>query len=329
MQDGNYKKIEIILWVVALVMMIMVPLFHAHRWDTQPSGSLSDFSEGWYYLEDGQKKEISLPCTLSYSGKNEEGVGELTIYHAPDERLKSGMFLSTMGAQYQLRISVGDEIVYQYKDTEFKRNDQMASKVFCDVQLSGRSENETVSITYFNRDNEDYALSSVLIGTEGRLFRHHIQSDMLNLIIVALMWILGLAVICAFVYMWYCGQNDRRFADVSFFLLICGIWCLTDSSIFNYMVNYDPAVNYISFYAFMLFPLPVVYFLKHTAGMGRYRRFDLAVAAFCLNVIIQSALHLLYHIEFIHMLFMTCCSGAFCGLARRCCWNITRPARRS
>lgn len=304
-KNRNYKKIEIILWAVALVMMIMVPLFHEHRWDTQPSGSLSDFSEGWYYLEDGQKKEISLPCTLFYSGKNEEGIGELTIYHAPDERLKSGMFLSTMGAQYQLRISVGDEVVYQYKDTEFKRNDQMASKVFCDVQLSGMPENETVSITYFNRDNEDYALSSVLMGTEGRLFRHHIQSDMLNLIIVALMWILGLAAIFAFIYMWYCGQNDRRFADVSFFLLICGIWCLTDSSIFNYMVNYDPAVNYISFYAFMLFPLPVVYFLKHTAGMGRYRRFDLAVAAFCLNVIIQSALHLLYHIEFVHMLFMT------------------------
>lgn len=301
----NYKRIEIILWIAAVVMIIMVPIFHAHRWDTQPSGSLSDFSEGWYYLEDGQKKEIVLPCTLSYSGKNEEGVGELTIYHAPDERLKSGMLISTMGAQYQLRISVGDEVVYQYKDTEFKRNDQMASKVFCDVQLSGTPENETVSITYFNSDSEDYSLSSVLIGTEGRLFRHYIQSDMLNLIIVALMWILGLAAIFAFVYMRYCGQNDRRFADVSFFLLVCGIWCLTDSSLFNYIVNYDPAVNYISFYAFMLFPLPVVYFLKHMSGMEQYSRFYIAGDAFCLNVIIQSALHLLYHIEFVNMLFMT------------------------
>ncbi len=301
----NYKRIEIILWIAAVVMIIMVPIFHAHRWNTQPSGSLSDFSEGWYYLEDGQKKEIVLPCTLSYSGKNEEGVGELTIYHAPDERLKSGMLISTMGAQYQLRISVGDEVVYQYKDTEFKRNDQMASKVFCDVQLSGTPENETVSITYFNSDSEDYSLSSVLIGTEGRLFRHYIQSDMLNLIIVALMWILGLAAIFAFVYMRYCGQNDRRFADVSFFLLVCGIWCLTDSSLFNYIVNYDPAVNYISFYAFMLFPLPVVYFLKHMSGMEQYSRFYIAGDAFCLNVIIQSALHLLYHIEFVNMLFMT------------------------
>lgn len=304
-KNKNYKRIEIILWIAAVVMIIMVPIFHAHRWDTQPSGSLSDFSEGWYYLEDGQKKEIVLPCTLSYSGKNEEGVGELTIYHAPDERLKSGMLISTMGAQYQLRISVGDEVVYQYKDTEFKRNDQMASKVFCDVQLSGTPENETVSITYFNSDSEDYSLSSVLIGTEGRLFRHYIQSDMLNLIIVALMWILGLAAIFAFVYMRYCGQNDRRFADVSFFLLVCGIWCLTDSSLFNYIVNYDPAVNYISFYAFMLFPLPVVYFLKHTSGMEQYSRFYIAGDAFCLNVIIQSALHLLYHIEFVNMLFMT------------------------
>lgn len=31
-------------------------------------------------------------------GRNEEGIGELTIYHAPDERLKSGMLISTMGA---------------------------------------------------------------------------------------------------------------------------------------------------------------------------------------------------------------------------------------
>lgn len=304
-KNKNYKRIEIILWIAAVVMIIMVPIFHAHRWNTQPSGSLSDFSEGWYYLEDGQKKEIVLPCTLSYSGKNEEGIGELTIYHAPDERLKSGMLISTMGAQYQLRISVGDEVVYQYKDTEFKRNDQMASKVFCDVQLSGTPENETVSITYFNSDSDDYSLSSVLIGTEGRLFRHYIQSDMLNLIIVALMWILGLAAIFAFVYMRYCGQNDRRFADVSFFLLVCGIWCLTDSSLFNYIVNYDPAVNYISFYAFMLFPLPVVYFLKHTTGMEQYSRFYIAEEAFCLNVIIQSALHLLCHIEFVNLLFLT------------------------
>lgn len=88
-------------------------------------------------------------------GRNEEGIGELTIYHAPDEWLKSGMLISTMGVQYQLRISVGDEVVYQYEDTEFKRNDQMASKVFCDVQLTSTPEKETVSITYFNSNSED------------------------------------------------------------------------------------------------------------------------------------------------------------------------------
>ena len=55
---------------------------------------------------------------------------------------------------------MGDEVVYQYEDTEFKRNDQMASKVFCDVQLTSTPEKETVSITYFNSDSEDYSLSS-------------------------------------------------------------------------------------------------------------------------------------------------------------------------
>lgn len=300
-----YKGIEIALGFMSALMIIMVLVFHANRWDTQAPGSLNDFSEGWYYLEEGQKKEIALPCTVSYSGKNEEGIGELTIYHDPDARLQSGLLLSTRGARYRLRISVGDELIYQYEDTEFKRNDQMASKVFCDVQLSGAPENETVAITYFNDEDEDYVLGSILVGTEGRLFRHHIQSDMLNLIIVALMWILGLAVIFAFFYMRYCRQNDRRFADVSLFLLVCGTWCLTDSSIFNYIVNYDPAVNYISFYAFMLFPLPVVYFLKHTANMGKYRRFHIAETAFWLNVIVQSALHLLLHTELVDTLFLT------------------------
>ena len=91
------------------------------RGETQKIWNLSD---GWYYLKDGERTEVTLPTTLQ-----EDPGTVLELYNDTVTDENRDMVLLTWGAPYHLQVQMDGKTIYQYRDYGFKRNLQMARKL--------------------------------------------------------------------------------------------------------------------------------------------------------------------------------------------------------
>ena len=76
--------------------------------NTEGGERVTPLEDGWYYMKDGVKTEVQLPVTIDQSE-----AGPLTLYNDSLTQDAAGMMVTTRGAQYGLRISMGDQILYE------------------------------------------------------------------------------------------------------------------------------------------------------------------------------------------------------------------------
>ena len=119
------------------------------------------------------------------------------------------------------------------------------------------------------------------------------------------MVILAVLALLIFCYMSSCGIRECRFLDVAVFLLLCSLWCLTDSALYQIYGRDTAAGSVVSFYAFMLMSIPMVHFVRNTVSGRQQLVPDICIALFCANVLAQGAAYRLFGIRFIDMLPLT------------------------
>ena len=119
------------------------------------------------------------------------------------------------------------------------------------------------------------------------------------------MVILAVLALLIFCYMSSRGIHERRFLDVAVFLLLCSLWCLTDSALYQIYGRDTAAGSVVSFYAFMLMSIPMVHFVRNTISGRRQLVPDICIALFCANALAQGAAYRLFGIRFIDMLPLT------------------------
>lgn len=108
-----------------------------------------------------------------------------------------------------------------------------------------------------------------------------------------------------FLYMSFYGIRERRFLDTAVFLLLCSLWCLTDSGLYQLYGADTAAGSVVSFYAFMTMAIPMVHFVRNTVS-GRLRLVpDVLIALLCANALAQGAAYRLFGVPFIDMLPLT------------------------
>ena len=129
----DFKKSSIIekilLFLVCAAMVFMLYL-QSDVGQTNLLNHITEISNGWYYMENGQKIPVTLPSTIQVNNDD-----DLILYCDSLTKKDANRFLTTRGAVYRLSVSVGEHALYQYDDSEFPRNVQMASKVNCSVAL--------------------------------------------------------------------------------------------------------------------------------------------------------------------------------------------------
>ena len=119
------------------------------------------------------------------------------------------------------------------------------------------------------------------------------------------MVILAVLALLIFCYMSSRGIHERRFLDVAVFLLLCSLWCLTDSALYQIYGRDTATGSVVSFYAFMLMSIPMVHFVRNTVSSRQQLVPDICIALFCANVLAQGAAYRLFGIRFIDMLPLT------------------------
>ena len=288
----------LILFVCIAAFLIFSSRFHVG------TGSLpdkvSEVSEGWYYIQDGQKIPVTLPASITLDSDE-----DLVLYCDGLTAENAEQVLTTRGAVYRLKISVGSETLYQYDDAAFPRNAQMASKVNCTAQLPSSYDGEAMSFTYENTDGRTFHIKEVYAGTPLDVFFYHCSKDAVTLLTVFVMAILAVITIGISLYLKYMHVQEKRFSDIAWFLLFCVCWFLTDSSLAQILGGFSPVIRYISFYAFMLLAVPMLHFIKNTESMKNCPVIDVIIWLFYGNAILQSILNYFGIFDFVDMLFLT------------------------
>lgn len=256
--------------------------------------------EGWYYIEDGKEVPVSLPTVIE-DKKNDS----IVLYNDSLPADWKGKLLTVRGAVYDLQIACGDEVLYQYNDVSFPRNVQMSSKVHCTAKLPSDFSGETVKLTYYNTEEGVYKLPEVYAGSGESVILYYLSKDAFQILSVLIMLILSIFTIGAYLYLKHVHISEKRFADIAWFLFLCGWWFFTDSSTVQTLSGSSPGIRYLSFYNFMLLAVPMLHFIKRTKSLHEYRVIDYFIYAFYINVFVQSILDYKGIFHMIDMLFVT------------------------
>lgn len=295
--SGKRMERLLILGVIGILLLVTGSLSGKTR--SRTVEGVTSLREGWYYLEQEEKVMVQLPAVIESQAKT------LTLYNDSLGEECAGKTITTRGASYELQIAVDDQILYQYFDEYFPRNDQMKAKLDCCVVLPTQMQGKTLSLTYTLDQEDRYRIEEVFIGSGNAVTNFHYKNGAVTLIIVFVMLFLAAVAFCVAMYLRFVKMQDCRFANVACFLLICAIWCATDSSIVQHFTNLSPVTCAVSFYAFMLLAVPMVHFLRNTRELKKYRILDWLQSAFYVNALGQGLLNYLDVFEFVEMLFVT------------------------
>ena len=284
-----------LLLTVAMLAFLIAGL-HQH----DPDRVLSTLNTGWYQLTDGVRREIALPVTLPA-----EPGQTLTLYNDTLTARDAGKLLSARGVEYGIEIRAGETLLYRYEDNAFPKNTQMKGRLWADAELPDNIGGQTLSLTFTQLSDRTDRFDAPLLGSVRSITGHHIQTSLFSLVMMLAMVILAVLALLIFCYMSSCGIRECRFLDVAVFLLLCSLWCLTDSALYQIYGRDTAAGSVVSFYAFMLMSIPMVHFVRNTISGRQQLVPDICIALFCANALAQGAAYRLFGIRFIDMLPLT------------------------
>lgn len=299
-QKKRNESIEMLLFVMVLAVFAAVLGVMALGEKLQPVNEIREMATGWYYFENGKRTEITLPEVL----KAKEGE-TLVLYNDSINRSDEGKVITTRGAEYDLKISLDGDVLYEYQDSAFKRNTQMKSKLECDGQIPSEVKNGTLTLTYFTPQQGKYKVSEVFIGSESAVTVCHIWGSAVIIGIASCFIVLSVISLLTFVYLRHRQMPDGRFRDVALFLVICGVWLITDSSVVQTYSSHPDLVCTISFYMFMMMAVPMLHFAQKIGKLKNQRILNLGIIMFYLNAFIQGLLNYFNIFDFVDMLFVT------------------------
>lgn len=282
--------------LIAAMALLLAAGLHQH----EPDEALAALSTGWYQLTDGVRRDVTLPATLPA-----EPGQTLTLYNDTLTDSDGGKVLSARGVEYDIEIRAGETLLYRYEDNAFPKNAQMKGRLWADAELPDNIGGQTLRLTLTPLSGRTVALAAPVLGTAPAVTGHHIQSSLFSIGMMLAMLVLAVLALLIFFYMSFFGIRELRFLDVAVFLLLCSLWCLTDSALYQIYGRDGAAGSVISFYAFMTMPVPMVHFVRNTVS-GRLRLVpDVCIALFCANALAQGAAYRLLGVPFIAMLPMT------------------------
>ena len=286
--------------LVLLLIAVMAVFLAAGLHQREPDGSLTTLSTGWYQLTDGVRREVTLPAAL------ETGPGQtITLYNDTLTDSDGGKVLSARGVEYGIEIRAGETLLYRYEDNAFPKNAQMKGRLWADTELPYGLGGQTLSLTFTELPGRMCRIDAPVLGSMPAVTGRHIQSSLFSVGMILVMLVLAVLALLIFLYMSFYGIRERRFLDTAVFLLLCSLWCLTDSGLYQLYGTDTAAGSVVSFYAFMTMAIPMVHFVRNTVS-GRLRLVpDVLIALLCVNALAQGAAYRLFGVPFIDMLPLT------------------------
>ena len=296
----KWKQMEILcIIIVSFFLILLVRMIYQPNAASEANSFVS-LSSGWYQIKNGERTDLELPCSvITNSG------GEAILYNDTLTDADIGKFVSIRGVQNHLEIRLGDQILYQCRDDNFQKNSQMKGKLWADACLSDKTGQEPLCLIFRGRENSRLYVQAPLIGAYSDIIRHHFQESAFSILMIFGMIGLGIVSVIIYFYARHRKIAEKRFFDVAVFLILCSLWCILDSGIYQMYGKQSAAGTLVSFYAFMLMSVPILHFVQDT--VSKSKRWIPQIWIFLLygNAVLQTVIYITLQVPFVHMLFVT------------------------
>ena len=116
---------------------------------------------------------------------------------------------------------------------------------------------------------------------------------------------MGIVSVIIFLYIKHRRIVEKRFLNVAFFLILCSVWSIFDSGIYQMYGRQNSIGTQVSFYAFMLMSVPMLYFVQNTVSRNMRWVPQVWILLLYADAILQGVMNLVFGIPFVHMLYIT------------------------
>lgn len=292
------RKIETVCIVAVLVLLFLLT-GRLYQSETDKS-TFCSLNSGWYQIKDGKKIHVELPCYVVTDAN-----GKIVLYNDTLSEKDQGKFISSKGVQDHLEIDLGDGILYQYKKHKFQKNKQMKGKIWAEICLPEGTGEKTLRFMFEGEKNSSLYIQAPVMGSFPEIVKSHLQESVFSILMIIGMLGMGIVSVIIFLYTSHRRIVEKRFLNVAVFLFLCSLWSILDSEMYQMYGRQNEIGTQISFYAFMLMSIPMLYFVQNT--VSRDVRWVPKVWIFLLygDAILQGVINSLFGIPFIHMLFVT------------------------
>jgi len=260
-------------------------------------GEASKLDSGWYYVGEGEEFPIALPYTASgnqgrffHDLSDTEGIPEVICMNNGMQSISvflDGREIFAFGEQKPLWGTVLPEI-------------------YCIVPLGILEGNHRLEVCVENGINNQIALSSVLIGSEGEVLVSMLKQFWEVIIFDVIMLSFSVLLIGLSMILLFRKRKDSfaLFFHAGMFVLIVSIWVLTDAPVLQLSIQRGEFVFIASFLCFMLIPLPLLSFVE-SACNKKFGSLILCRYLIAANIFAQILLHAGFGVDMYRMLPVT------------------------
>lgn len=230
-------------------------------------GRVNSFSDGWMVQKEGESVALpEFPCRYQTEG------GSVTMYRQLPDRLPVDSVMCLETNHQRLVVRIGDETIYEYglhQETAF--GDRFGS-AWNLVPLPQVAAGEQISVTVDSPyPSGDTVLYRVLLGSKSAVLLVLLKRSISPLLFSVCIMIMGLVfLLAAAVLGWrHYEMNYRSFLYLGGFSLLASVWVITDSKAMQFLQFPRGSVYLLSFFSFMLLPIPFLLFMREVLSRGK------------------------------------------------------------
>lgn len=265
------------------------------------NNNVTELNSGWYYFNGAEKETIkSLPGNID---KGKEPA--ITLMNTLPDNITGSAVLCVRTTYQDLQVYIGKELVY-----DFGTENHVGSKygsVLNFIDISENQKGQTVTLNISSTSDEmGRTLSGIIIGDKGAVVLYLIKKNLITLIFSILALSLGLMFVIFAVYLTIkpVRLNRNSYLYFGVFLILSAIWIMSDTNIFQ-LLDIGIIKRYlISFFSFLLLPIPFLQYIKEACTHGK-KLFNALCLLFVLCFFVNLYCYLFDIIELTKILFIS------------------------
>lgn len=277
--------------------------YHTDNISINQRQEITSLSEGWYYIEEGKKTEISsLPVKIKDSGRK-----SLTIYLDLSKPAAEDAVLCMENFHQAVEVFAGDQKLYSYGAGNKGPAGWILGNIWNMIDLPEGVQGKTIAvkITAPNTPGQ-WKIPEIKYGNRSAVMQM-IREDCIGIAVFAMLsGVLGLCFLLAFCLLRWkdLDYNRKDFVYIGLFIIISTLWIITDSKIPQFITKQLAPIYILSFLLFTLMPVPYLLFLRQICRHGK-GVLDCLSILFLLQTIFCAVLYITGTVDLIMSLTVT------------------------